>query len=162
LLQDSTASRVSGKVGVSTMPRGPDGQATAALGGAQLAINAFSASPDSAYVLLAYLTAPDQMMERAHATGQFPARRALYDDPRLRAWLAISPESAREIIDHARARPVTPVYSELSEALQIQLHRALTGQASPADALRDAAREMRAVLRRAALVPGAAGGSSHS
>jgi ABC-type glycerol-3-phosphate transport system substrate-binding protein len=48
---------------------------------------------------------------------------------------------------------VTPVYSELSEILQVHLHRALTGQQTPAAALDAAAEEMRALLARSGLTP---------
>ena len=48
-------------------------------------------------------------------------------------------------------RPVTPVYTQLSEILQIQLHRALSLQAEPRDALIRAAAEMQALLDRAGL-----------
>jgi hypothetical protein len=60
------------------MPRAEGGQPTAALGGAQLAINAFSAHPAQAYALVEYLTAAPQMLERAREAGQFPARPILY------------------------------------------------------------------------------------
>jgi hypothetical protein len=46
---------------------------------------------------------------------------------------------------------VTPVYSELSEILQIWLHRALTGQAEPDSALSAAASAIRALLDRVGL-----------
>ena len=46
---------------------------------------------------------------------------------------------------------MTPVYSELSGILQVQLHRALTEQVEPREALSLAAAEMRAVLARAGL-----------
>jgi ABC-type glycerol-3-phosphate transport system substrate-binding protein len=49
---------------------------------------------------------------------------------------------------------VTPVYSELSEILQVRVHRALSGQQAPADALREAAREIRALLARSGLGAG--------
>jgi hypothetical protein len=45
------------------------------------------------------------------------------------------------------------VYTELSEILQIWLHRALTGQTDPADALHRAAREMQELLSRVGLGP---------
>jgi hypothetical protein len=48
---------------------------------------------------------------------------------------------------------VTPVYTELSEILQIWLHRALTGQTDPTDALHRAAQEMRELLSRVGLGP---------
>jgi len=58
---------------------------------------------------------------------------------------------AREIIEHAVPRPVTPVYTELSEILQIHLHRVLTRQDEPAAGLRAAAAEMQALLNRVGL-----------
>jgi multiple sugar transport system substrate-binding protein len=132
------------------MPHGA-GDPAATLGGAQLAINARSRQPDLAWALIAYLTAPEQMLERAEVAGQFPARVSVYDDARLAAALPIPPLDARRIVQQAVPRPVTPVYTQLSGILQVHLHRALTGQTAPAAALAAAAREMRAVLDYAGL-----------
>jgi hypothetical protein len=52
-------------------------------------------------------------------------------------------------------RPVTPVYSELSEILQISLHRALTRQQEPRQALAEAASAMRSLLVKVRLTPDA-------
>jgi hypothetical protein len=46
---------------------------------------------------------------------------------------------------------VTPLYTQLSELLQIELHRALAGQISPEVALRDAARRMTDVIEKTGL-----------
>jgi multiple sugar transport system substrate-binding protein len=148
---DSAQSKVAGKFAVSPMPKSgtaPGGHATAALGGAQLAINAYSESPDAAYKLIAYLTAPEQMLERAQAVGQYPTRPALYDDPRLKSAIAIPLDDARRAIESATPRPVTPIYTELSEILQIELHRALVRQAEPADALNSAAARINTLIDR--------------
>jgi multiple sugar transport system substrate-binding protein len=150
LLERSGESAVAGRFAVAPMPR-EEGRSAAALGGAQLAINARSNQPEQAWALLQYLTAPAQMLERAQVTGQFPSRRSVYGDPRLRDALPIPPESAREIIERALPRPTTPVYSQLSGILQIQLHRALTRQASPDEALHAAADSMRRLLATAGL-----------
>jgi multiple sugar transport system substrate-binding protein len=83
--------------------------------------------------------------------AQLPARQSLYDDPALADALSIPADVVREALSAAMPRPVTPVYSELSEVLQVHLHRALTGQQTPEAALRDAAGEMRARLARAGL-----------
>jgi hypothetical protein len=53
---------------------------------------------------------------------------------------------------------VTPAYTQLSEILQIQLHRALSGQAEPAEALARAASQMQALLDRVGLGRGAVAG----
>jgi len=157
LMQDTAESRVAGRFAVAPMPRAEGGAPTAALGGQQLAINARTEHPEAAYQLIAYLTAPEQMLERAHAAGQYPARVALYDDPRLAGALAVPAVIARQIIERAVPRPVTPVYTQLSQILQIWLHRALTRQAEPEPALRAAATEMRELLERVGLAPEGSG-----
>jgi multiple sugar transport system substrate-binding protein len=151
LMADSAASRVAGRYAVAPMPAEPGGRPTAALGGAQLAINANSAHPDAAWAVIEYLTRPEQMLERAKGVGQFPTRPAMYDDPALAKALAIPPAQARAIIEHAVPRPVTPVYTQLSDILQIYLHRALTRQQEPAAALAQAAKEMQVLLDRVGL-----------
>ena len=157
-MQDSASSRVAGRFAVAPMPAGPGGRQTAAFGGAQLAINAFSPEAEAAWRVIEYLTRAEQMLERAEIVGQFPTRTGVYDDPALAEALAISPVQARQIVEAAVPRPVTPVYTQLSEILQIQLHRALSGQAEPAAALGRAASEMQALLDKAGLGRGAVAG----
>lgn len=147
LMNTPRDSRVAGKFAVAPMPGAPGGHPTATLGGSQLAINAYSEHLDASWKLITFFTAPEQMLERARLGG-YPPRPALYDDPRLRDALPIPVEVARSIVEHATPRPATPIYSQLSELLQIQLHRALTGQSTPEVALRAAAREMNALVDR--------------
>jgi multiple sugar transport system substrate-binding protein len=153
LLQDSSQSAVAGHVGIAPMPAGPGGSATAALGGAELAINAHSADADLAYELIDYLLQPAQLLERARSVGQFPPRPALYETPELAAAIGIPPADARRIIERAVPRPVTPVYSQLSEILQIALHRALSNLQAPDVALHEAAVQIRGVLDKVRLAP---------
>ncbi|HEU4700720.1 MAG TPA: ABC transporter substrate-binding protein [Gemmatimonadales bacterium] len=151
MLADSTQSKVAGRFAVATMPASrtaPHGHPTAALGGSPLAINAWTEHPREAWLLLAYLVAPEQMLERARVVGQFPTRTAVWDDPRLAQALRIPVAEARAAVTSAMARPATPVYTELSDLLQVQLHRALAGQAEPAAALHTAARDIDALLER--------------
>ena len=149
-MSDRTQSKVAGKFAVSPIPGSGEGKghSTAALGGAQLAINAYTESSDAAYRLIEYLTAPEQMLQRAQAVGQYPTRPALYHDPRLRSAIAIPLDNARRAIESATPRPVTPIYTELSEILQIELHRALVRQAEPQDALNSAAKRINALIER--------------
>src|SRR5690606_25346852 len=109
LLQNDPQSRVSNRFAVAPFPPAPGGRPAAALGGAQLAINANSANPELAWELVAYLTAPEQMLERARLAGQLPARRSLYDSPALAEALPFPVSQVREILDAAVARPATPV-----------------------------------------------------
>jgi multiple sugar transport system substrate-binding protein len=147
-LMDDAGSPVRGRFAVAPMPGQAGGAPTAALGGSTLAVNAFSDQPDDAYRLIAFLLEPAQMIERAQVAGQFPPRPALYDDPALAEALRIPVAEARRIIEAAVPRPVSPVYSQLSSILQVSLHRALTRQQEPREALHDAATEMRGLLHR--------------
>jgi multiple sugar transport system substrate-binding protein len=150
-MADSTQSRVAGKYAVSPMPAAPGGRATAALGGAQLGINRWTEHQQAALALVGFITAPEQQLERAVAIGEFPTRRAVYDEPQLRAALAIPADDARRAVESATPRPVTPLYTQLSELLQIELHRALAGQLTPEVALRAAARRMNGVIEKTGL-----------
>ncbi|HEY7634165.1 MAG TPA: ABC transporter substrate-binding protein [Gemmatimonadales bacterium] len=156
LMQDSASSKVAGRFAVAPMPASSGGSRTAALGGSQLAINRNTEHPEAAWAVVDYLTRPAQMLERARVVGQFPPRAALYDNPKLAAVLPIPPAEARLVIEHAVPRPVTPVYTQLSEILQIYLHRALTGQMQPAAALAAAQTDMQRLLNSVGLGTGAA------
>jgi len=151
LLADAGNSAVAGRFAIASMPAGPGGPGAATLGGSVLAVNAFSSRPDDAFALVQFLLEPEQMLERARMTGQYPPRPALYDTPELAEALAVDPHVVRQILENAVARPSTPVYSELSELLQVPLHRALSGQQDPRSALQDAAHAIRALLARTKL-----------
>jgi ABC-type glycerol-3-phosphate transport system substrate-binding protein len=144
-------SQVAGRFAVSALPPAPAGRSASTLGGSQLAINARSDAPEAAYALIAFLTAPAQMLERARVVGQFPPRRSLYATPELERALAIPPARVQRIIDSAIVRPVTPVYAELSDILQVHLHRCLSNQESVDEALLRANREIDALLVRVGL-----------
>ncbi len=158
LLQNAAESRVAGRFAVAPMPAAPGGSPTAALGGWQLAINANSDEPQAAYAVIDYLMRPEQLLERLRVAGTFPARPSVYDHPGLAGELPVSPQQVRRIIEAATPRPRTPVYTELSQILQIWLHRALTRQEEPARALSRAKRDMSALLKRVGLVAEAEGG----
>ena len=76
---------------------------------------------------------------------------ALYGTAALNDAMPIPAADALSVIERAVPRPVTPVYSQLSEILQISVHRALTRQQEPAPALKDAAQSMRALLAKVQL-----------
>ena len=144
-MRSDPQSKIGNAFAVAPIPPAPNGSPTAALGGQLLAINRHSDQPDAAYTLIRYLTAPEQMRERALEAAQFPARRSVYASD-LGQALGVPAADAIAFVDAATARPVTPYYAQLSEILQIQVHRALTGDTEPGVALAEAARQLRALL----------------
>jgi multiple sugar transport system substrate-binding protein len=153
LLANPDESQVASRFAVAPVPAAAGGSSSAALGGSTLAINAYSDQADDAYRLIAFLLEPAQMIERARIAGQFPPARALYDGDALQTALTVPATEARRIIESAVARPVTPVYSQLSSILQVSVHRALTQQQDPRAALAEAAAAMRDLLARLQLQP---------
>jgi multiple sugar transport system substrate-binding protein len=151
LLQDPKQSRVAGRFAIAPMPAAATGSATAALGGSVLAINANSGDAEDAYRLIEFLLEPAQLLERARVAGEYPPRPTMYDTRELGDALRLDPSAARRVIESAVPRPVTPVYNELSQLLQIALHRALTRQQEPRAALQQAAMAMRELLAKAEL-----------
>jgi maltose-binding protein MalE len=66
----------------------------------------------------------------------------------MRGTIGIPLDNARRAIESATPRPVTPIYTEMSEILQIELHRALVRQAEPREALNSAAARINALVER--------------
>jgi|RhiMethySRZTD1v2_1073278.scaffolds.fasta_scaffold02586_4 ABC-type glycerol-3-phosphate transport system substrate-binding protein len=153
LLRDASQSRVAGRFAVGPMPAGPGGTAAATLGGSVLAINAHSDNAAAASRLIDYLLQPEQLLERASLVGQYPPRPTLYEQQALGEALSMDPAEVRRILEHTVARPATPVYAELSDILQIALHRALTDQQDPRTAIAGAAVSMQALLDEVGLGP---------
>ena len=134
LLQDP-ASPVRGKVGVAPLP-GENGPAAGALGGWQLGISSRAppARRAAAARLVAHLTSPDANAVLAIHYGRNPARRAAYQDPRVRAEAPFI-AGLLPFVERARPRPVTPYYMLAADALQGELSAAVSGLRSPAEAL---------------------------
>ena len=107
LLQDGARSRVANRFAVAPFPAEDGGRPAAALGGAQLAVNAWSAHPALEWAFIRLLTAPDQMLERARFASQLHARRSLSETTALAEALPMPIEQVRDLLDAAVPRPVT-------------------------------------------------------
>jgi multiple sugar transport system substrate-binding protein len=127
--------KVYGKVGVTVLP-GPS-----ALGGANLAISAYSRHPAEALAFIRYLT--DAQNERLMFTkGGFPpALTEPYDDPELRAeypdlkWVL-------KAINDAQPRPAVTTYEQASQAIFGQVEQALQLHETPQQAIKNMTRNL--------------------
>ncbi|NDD29355.1 MAG: ABC transporter substrate-binding protein [Proteobacteria bacterium] len=135
-----------GKVGIAPVPHadGAGHRSAGCLGGWNLMVSRWSKHPREAFLLASFLTSPEAQRERMLATGQLPTRIAPYSDAEVRK---AHPEMADllAVFEGARPRPVTPHYSKLSDCLQIELHRAISGEVDAGGALRAAAARLRAL-----------------
>lgn len=141
-------SKVSGKVGMTPMPKGPHGQSGAAtLGGWNVAISQYSKNPDAAWKFIQFITSEEGQKINAIEGGRIPTLDGLFKDSEV---LKKNPhfEKLYPVFLASKARPATPQYSAVSEKLQIHIHNALTGQETAQQALDSAAKEIQAVLDR--------------
>ncbi|MEJ2671614.1 MAG: ABC transporter substrate-binding protein [Deltaproteobacteria bacterium] len=146
-LLSQPASRVQGKFGVLPLVHGPDGQPTSCFGGGCLGINTFSRHPAAAWTLVRFLMSRKNLKRRAKALGMLPPLASLYDDPDLQAQFPYL-QRLKNVFSQARPRPITPLYSFISDILQVHFSRALTRQETPQEALQKSQTEIAGVLQR--------------
>ena len=122
------------RVGMSPVVHARGYKSAATLGGWGFGISRFTGNPDAAWQLVEFLTRPEQLMKVQTRLGRIPARKSLV------------PPEFQPILESARMRPPIPEYAPASDILQRWLSGALTGRTSPEEALKNAARETRALL----------------
>lgn len=145
--QKGAGSKVAGKVGVTTLPAMPGGESVSCMGGWNWAVSAFSKQKPEAVKLIRWLTSPHVSKQLAIRGSFHPAQTALYEDPDVLAavpWF----RDALPVVATARARPVTPVYKQVSDALRINTNTVMAGVKTPAEALDEIENRIARALRR--------------
>ena len=152
LMQDSAESKVAGRFAVAPMPaatgRAPDRGASAAPSSRS---TPSAEQPEAAWLVIEYLTRPEQMLERAQVVGQFPTRTALLR--RSGAGRRARDSAGAGAGDH-RGRGAAAGHPGLHPALGDSPDPAAPGADPPAEpraALARAAAEMQALLDRVGL-----------
>jgi multiple sugar transport system substrate-binding protein len=147
LFQDEK-SQVKGKVGQITMVHGPGQKGAATLGGWGYGVSAFSKNPEAAWKFAEFSSRPENQKIAYLKGGILPTRKAVFSDADV---LQKSPhlKELGKVLGFARPRPVLPFYARVSDALQLHVSSALSGQEAPQEALSAAAKEIRSVLATA-------------
>lgn len=125
-------SAVVGKVAVSRLPAVTGGEQSTCLGGWEWGVSAYSRHQDEAKKLAEFLSGPEISKFMAINGSLLPTYPALYTDSEVTKaapWFA----DAVPVVGTARARPVTPRYNEVSEAIRTTVNAVLAGVATPAD-----------------------------
>jgi len=135
LASTDAASKVKGKFKVAPLP-GVDGPGTSTLGGHQAAISAYSKNKATALDFLKFLTSPEEQKTNMEKGSLAPVIASLYDDPALVSKYPYLPV-LKESIANAVARPVTPFYPAVTQAIQDNFYAAIQGQKTPEAAVKD-------------------------
>ena len=137
--------KVYGKFGIAALP-GPDGTGSSSLGGANLAISAYSRHQRTALDFIKYmtnLTNERQMLEK----GSFPpVWTRLYTDKSLIRSYPYLPV-LEQAINSARPRPAITNYDQASLAISSTVYEALTQQKQPQQALTEMAGQLTQIIR---------------
>ncbi|MBV9227980.1 MAG: ABC transporter substrate-binding protein [Chloroflexi bacterium] len=145
---DPKTSKIAGKFDVHPMLYGGSGTVgSSCLGGWQLGINAFSKNPDAAWKLVQFMISPDTQKTLASELSLFATYKSVYTDPDV---LAKAPffSKMQPVLQSAKPRPVSPVYPDISDAIQKHVHDALTKQVSPAAALTQLQSDLQTIVSR--------------
>ncbi|WP_323120273.1 ABC transporter substrate-binding protein [Burkholderia alba] len=145
-LDDPKQSRVVGQIALQAPPGQVKGPAPM-LGIWQMAIPKDAPHEKLAQDFLAYLTARDTQTRLA-ALGLPPTRKSVFADPALVQQFRWYPDQLKAL-EAGRARPRVKDWQQLESILGDQLQLALTGQAAPQAALRQAAQKMTQALAAA-------------
>ncbi len=122
--QDPKNSSVVGKVGVAPLPHFPGGHSAACLGGYQYGVNASTRNREAAIDFLSWMSSPETQLKFATDVGLAPTRPAVFDEPALVASQPFM-HRLRSVFTGATPRPVTPLYAQVTLALQSGVSRAL-------------------------------------
>jgi multiple sugar transport system substrate-binding protein len=148
LANNPTISKVAGKFDIHSIPYGGSNTiGHSCIGGWNMAINAFSKNPDAAWSFIKYMLGPDAQKQLAIKGTFTPCLTSVYDDAEVQSKRPLFTK-LQPLLQNSLPRPVSPVYSDLSNIIQNHVHQALLKQVSPAEALSALQSELQSLVSR--------------
>ncbi len=139
------ANKVYGKVGIAPLP-GLDGPGSSSLGGANLAVSAFSRHQRTALEFTQYLTSLPVQRQMLADSGFPPVWTSLYSDPAMVRQFPYLPVVKQAILS-AQPRPSIVDYDQASLAISSAVYQALTGKKTSSQALSELAAQLTQIIR---------------
>ncbi len=139
------AEATKGKFAVVPFPAFEGAGKAGILGGANLVVSTYSKNPGGALKFIDYMTSKDRQAEDIVKFSDASPLVAVYDDPAVQKAQPFSAE-LKAAVEQSKARPVSPVYPQISQAIYKNVNEALSGKSSPEDALKQAQTEMEQAL----------------
>ncbi len=137
------APRTKGKFDVVPFPAFEGGGKAGILGGANLVISTFTKNPGGALKFIDYMTHDERQSEDIVKFSDASPLKAVYDDPAVKKAQPFSDE-LKSAVEQAKSRPV---YSQVSSAIYKNVNKALSGNMSPEEALKQAQTDMDKALK---------------
>ncbi|MBT9371773.1 ABC transporter substrate-binding protein [Rhizobium sp. CSW-27] len=139
-------SAVVGKVGVTRLPAMAGGDQATCLGGWEWGVSAYSKHQEEAKKLVEYLSSPESSKFMAINGSLLPTYPSLYQDAEVvkaAPWFA----DAKQVVETAKPRPVTPRYNEVSETIRTTVNAVLAGVMTPEDGATQIESRLKRILR---------------
>jgi multiple sugar transport system substrate-binding protein len=95
--------------------------------------------------LIEYLTSPEIEKVNFADFSITPTTTATYSDPEVQKKIPFA-DALLKNVQAAHARPVSPVYPQISQAIYKNVNAALSGQTSPQEALKKADSQINSAL----------------
>jgi multiple sugar transport system substrate-binding protein len=143
--QPGPGNKIVGKFGVVALP-GLSGPGSSSLGGANLAISAYSQHQRTALDFISYLTDLANETAMLRNGGFPPVWKQLYSDPSLRRQFPYLPVLERAI-DSAQPRPVSADYDQASLVISSAVQAALRRRETPQQALAEMAAQLTQIIQ---------------
>ena len=145
---DPTKSKVAGKFDITALQYGGSGTVGhSCVGGWNMAINAFTKNQDAAWSFMQYVLGATAQKILAITGSYTPALNSVYSDSDVQTKQPLFTKLA-PILQNSLPRPVSPVYTDLSNLIQVNIHQALTKQVSPAAALSALQTQLQALVSK--------------
>jgi multiple sugar transport system substrate-binding protein len=139
------APETKGNFEVMPFPAWEGGEKANVLGGHNMVISTYSENPAATLKFIDYMTSAERMERNAVKYSKPPVLNATYADADVKEAIPVAAE-LKQAVEQAKSRPVSPVYSLISQAIYKNVNQALSGQLSPEDAVKQADEEITKAL----------------
>jgi multiple sugar transport system substrate-binding protein len=134
-------SKIKDKFAVAPYPAWEGGGKAAVLGGHNMVVSKYSKNPGGILKFIDYMTSEKRITKNATKFSKTPTLKASFEDPAVKKVLPFIDE-LRQSLELAKARPVSPVYTQISQAIFKNVNNALSGSTDPKAALKKAQSDM--------------------
>lgn len=133
-LGNEKGSKIKDKFEVVPFPEFEGGGKSGILGGGNMVISVYSKNPGGALTFADFTTSAEMQKQGATEFSDPPVLTETYEDPDVKKNVPFASE-LKQAVEQAQPRPVSPVYTQISQAIYKNVSNALAGQTDPKAAL---------------------------
>src|SRR5215211_8039511 len=139
-------SKIGSTFAAAKFPSWQGGQPASVIGGYNLGISAYSKNAAGAAAFADFVTQPAQQQVMGAKASLPPVLGSVYSDPAVKKAMPFAAE-LKKAVEQGQARPVSPVYPQISEAIYKNVFAALQGDMSPSAAVDKMSSQVQTALK---------------